>query len=63
MKNENKNLETLLMYIVGVLLPYVLVSILHGFKFDMEEWSVTQTIHYVISVVCLFLISLAKHNL
>ena len=63
MKNENKNLETLLMYIVGVLLPYVLVSILHGFKFDMEEWSVTQTFHYVISTVCLFLLSLAKNNL
>lgn len=55
-----EKLSILLFYLIIVIVPYLLVSVMHGFNFNMNLWDITTSVHYAISAICLFLLFLAK---
>lgn len=55
-----EKLNILLFYLVIAIVPYLLVSVMHGFTFNMNLWDVTTGMHYALSAICLFLLFLAK---
>lgn len=48
-----KLLETILVWLIAVLVPYFLVAVLHGFNFNMDDWSESMGFQYVICTLSL----------
>jgi len=55
-----KLLETILVWLIAVLVPYFLVAVLHGFNFNMENWNLNSWVHYIFTTLSFVVAILAK---
>lgn len=53
MEKKKQFLSTIFTWLVVIIIPYLVVSCLHGFKFNMDDWSKAMGFQYTISTLSL----------
>ena len=50
---DKRLLDLILLWLTVFVLPYIVIGIMHGFTFNINNWSSGADIHYILSTIVL----------